>query len=112
MAPQLLAQIRAEFREVAKEFKHPTEVVSDEFLFLNQSFHKLFSFYKIYNGKNLLSISASSSAKYANAILEELFTLEELATGLIIDGPSLSRRQPLDREKLEIFKGNNFNENY
>lgn len=62
----------------------------------------------MYKGKNLLAVPASQDNKYCTAIMKILFTHEELAKGYVIEGPSTSKRIPLDRERIEILKSKKF----
>jgi hypothetical protein len=61
----------------------------------------------MFKGKNLLSIRAGSFSKYVKKVASALFSREELAGSYVIEGPSTSKRKPLDTERLEILKCNN-----
>ncbi|CAF1095560.1 unnamed protein product [Brachionus calyciflorus] len=60
----------------------------------------------IWNGKNLLDISASSWNKYITALYEVLFTQEEMKTGtVILPGEATKSTRPrLSEEKCELLK--------
>ncbi|RNA38750.1 hypothetical protein BpHYR1_037104 [Brachionus plicatilis] len=58
----------------------------------------------IYNGKNLVDISASNTTKYVTQIMDLMFTKEELANGYIIEGNSRSKRDALDIGKIELLR--------
>ena len=61
----------------------------------------------MYKGKNLLSIRAATFTKYVKNVAAVLFSREELAESYVIEGPSTSKRKPLDSERLDILKSNN-----
>ena len=58
----------------------------------------------MYNGKNLVDISASNTTKYVTQIMDLMFTKEELANGYIIEGNSRSKRDALDIGKIELLR--------
>ena len=62
----------------------------------------------MYNDINLLTFAASSKEKYTNCLMEVLFTRDELLEGYIIEGPSSSKRKPLDLERVKLLKGISF----
>ncbi len=62
----------------------------------------------MYKGTNLLIFAASSKEKYTNCLMEVLFTHEERLEGYIIEGPSSSKRKPLDIERVKLLKGVSF----
>ena len=59
----------------------------------------------LYNGKNLIRIPASQFNKYITALMEVLFSEDELAKGYIIEGKSTSERTPLDLDRVKLLKG-------
>ena len=62
--------------------------------------------YKMYNGKNLLSIHASAINKYITAVTKFLWTEKELAIGFITDNDATSTsKQKMDLERVLLLKG-------
>ena len=59
----------------------------------------------MYNNINLLTFAASSKEKYTTRLMEVLFTREERLEGYIIEGPSSSKRKPLDIQRVNLLKG-------
>ena len=62
---------------------------------------------KVYNGFNLLSLrfNPNNINLYGTALVDKLFSKEELATGQIEPGPSFrTRRNPLDQERVNLIK--------
>jgi hypothetical protein len=62
----------------------------------------------MYNDINLLTFTASTKEKYTNCLMEILFNREERLEGYIIEGPSSSKRKPLDIERVKLLKGISF----
>ncbi|CAF0817570.1 unnamed protein product [Brachionus calyciflorus] len=58
----------------------------------------------MYNNKNLVDVSASSTAKYVTQVMDILFTKDELSNGYIIEGSSRSKREALDLSKIELLR--------
>jgi hypothetical protein len=63
----------------------------------------------LFNGKNLIRLPASQFNKYITALMEVLFTEDELIKGYIIEGKTSSERTPLNLERVQILKGSFFN---
>jgi hypothetical protein len=53
---------------------------------------------------NLLEIFASQQNKYVTALMEALFTAEEMNQGYIKEGEHLSTRANLDPERINLLK--------
>ena len=60
----------------------------------------------MYNDKNLVDVSASSTSKYVTQVMDILFTKDELSNGYIVEGNSRSKREPLEMSKIELLRGN------
>ena len=60
-----------------------------------------------FGDKNLIAVHASTCPKYVTKLMEILFTVEERKNGLpSADGISTSKRTPLDKDKVQLLKGN------
>ena len=60
-----------------------------------------------FGDKNLIAVHASTCPKYVTKFMEILFTVEERKNGLpSADGISTSKRTPLDKDKVQLLKGN------
>ena len=59
----------------------------------------------MFGEKNLLNVRASTQSKYESALMEILFTIEEMKTGLIVEGKSTTKRTKLDITRVNLFKG-------
>ena len=59
----------------------------------------------MFGEKNLLDVVASSQSKYVTALMEILFTGEEMKRGLIFEGKSISKRSKLDATRVNLLKG-------
>ncbi|CAF0970294.1 unnamed protein product [Brachionus calyciflorus] len=58
----------------------------------------------VYNDIDLLTIDQSAFNKYVIAVMEALFTYDELSNGLIKSDNSKSKRQTLDIERVNILR--------
>ncbi|CAF1102891.1 unnamed protein product [Brachionus calyciflorus] len=58
----------------------------------------------VFNGINLLSITASSMSKYITTLMDRLYSKKELRKSYVIEGSSNSKRLPLDLERLKAIK--------
>jgi hypothetical protein len=58
----------------------------------------------MYNGLNLLDIWASQQNKYVTALMEALFTPEEMDKAYIKEGEHQSTRTNLDPERIKLLK--------
>jgi hypothetical protein len=59
----------------------------------------------MFKDKNLIKVPATQYNKYITQLMTILFSDEELKNGLIIDGKSISKRIPLDPERVQLLKG-------
>lgn len=56
--------------------------------------------------RNLLNVQASALNKYVTALMEILFTENELANGIIKDKNSQSKKEALDLKRVDLLTSN------
>lgn len=59
----------------------------------------------MYNGFNLISLSAKDSTKFALRVASHIFTNQELAENGVLDHSRHTSRNQLDSERVDLIKG-------